>query len=71
MLRSTTGMGPSMEIAAEGLSASSNGAGGIVPSQSARIEVIGVGGGGLLGSLITALVGAIVLLAIIGAIKKS
>ena len=46
MLRSTTGMGPSMEIAAEGLSASSNGAGGIVPSQSARIEVIGVGGGG-------------------------
>jgi cell division protein FtsZ len=46
MLRSTTGMGPSMEIAAEGLSASSNGASGIVPSQSARIEVIGVGGGG-------------------------
>jgi cell division protein FtsZ len=39
-------MGPSMEIAAEGLSASSNGASGIVPSQSARIEVIGVGGGG-------------------------
>jgi cell division protein FtsZ len=35
-----------MEIAAEGLSASSNGASGIVPSQSARIEVIGVGGGG-------------------------
>jgi len=46
MLRSTTGTGPSMEIAAEGLSASSNGASGIVPSQSARIEVIGVGGGG-------------------------
>jgi len=46
MLRSTNGMGPSMEIAAEGLSASSNGASGIVPSQSARIEVIGVGGGG-------------------------
>jgi cell division protein FtsZ len=46
MLRSTTGMGPSMEMAAEGLSASSNGASGIVPSQSARIEVIGVGGGG-------------------------
>ena len=46
MLRSTTGLGPSMEIAAEGLSASSNGASGIVPSQSARIEVIGVGGGG-------------------------
>ena len=46
MLRSTTGIGPSMEIAAEGLSASSNGASGIVPSQSARIEVIGVGGGG-------------------------
>ena len=46
MLLSTTGMGPSMEIAAEGLSASSNGASGIVPSQSARIEVIGVGGGG-------------------------
>ncbi len=36
-----------MEIAPEGLiQASSNGAGGIVPSQSARIEVIGVGGGG-------------------------
>ena len=35
-----------MEIAAEGLSASSNGTSGIVPSQSARIEVIGVGGGG-------------------------
>ncbi|MBV2351540.1 cell division protein FtsZ [Synechococcus sp. HK05] len=35
-----------MEMAAEGLSASSNGASGIVPSQSARIEVIGVGGGG-------------------------
>jgi cell division protein FtsZ len=46
MLLSITGMGPSMEIAAEGLSASSNGASGIVPSQSARIEVIGVGGGG-------------------------
>jgi cell division protein FtsZ len=46
MLRSNIGMGPSMEIAAEGLSASSNGASGIVPSQSARIEVIGVGGGG-------------------------
>ena len=46
MLRSTTGMRPSMEIAAEGLSVSSNGASGIVPSQSARIEVIGVGGGG-------------------------
>ena len=46
MLRSTTGLRPSMEIAAEGLSASSNGASGIVPSQSARIEVIGVGGGG-------------------------
>jgi cell division protein FtsZ len=46
MLLSITGMGPSMEIAAEGLSASSNGATGIVPSQSARIEVIGVGGGG-------------------------
>jgi cell division protein FtsZ len=46
MLRSTTGMGSSMEMAAEGLSASSNGASGIVPSQSARIEVIGVGGGG-------------------------
>ncbi|WP_255117545.1 MULTISPECIES: cell division protein FtsZ [unclassified Synechococcus] len=36
-----------MEIAHEGpIPASSNGAGGIVPSQSARIEVIGVGGGG-------------------------
>jgi cell division protein FtsZ len=46
MLRSPTGMGPSMEMAADGLSASSNGASGIVPSQSARIEVIGVGGGG-------------------------
>jgi cell division protein FtsZ len=46
MLRSITGMGPSMEIAAEGLGASSNGASGIVPSQTARIEVIGVGGGG-------------------------
>jgi cell division protein FtsZ len=46
MLRITTGMGPSMEMAAEGLSANSNGASGIVPSQSARIEVIGVGGGG-------------------------
>ncbi|MFM8976292.1 MAG: cell division protein FtsZ [Vulcanococcus sp.] len=51
MLPSTNGMGPSMEIAPEGLSASPttsttmNG-GGIVPSQSARIEVIGVGGGG-------------------------
>jgi cell division protein FtsZ len=50
MLRSTNGMGPSMEIASEGLSASTtsttmNGT-GIVPSQSARIEVIGVGGGG-------------------------
>jgi len=41
------GFGPSMEIAPEGLSAAtSNGSGGIVPSQSARIEVIGVGGGG-------------------------
>ncbi|MBM5806803.1 MAG: cell division protein FtsZ [Cyanobacteria bacterium M_surface_10_m2_179] len=46
MLRSTTGTGLSMEIAAESRSASSNGASGIVPSQSARIEVIGVGGGG-------------------------
>ena len=47
MLRSMNGMGPSMEIAPEGLShATTNGAGGIVPSQSARIEVIGVGGGG-------------------------
>ena len=36
-----------MEIAPEGLSAvTSNGSAGIVPSQSARIEVIGVGGGG-------------------------
>ncbi len=36
-----------MEIAPEGLSAATtNGSGGIVPSQSARIEVIGVGGGG-------------------------
>ena len=47
MQRSMNGFGPSMEIAPEGLSAaSSNGSGGIVPSQSARIEVIGVGGGG-------------------------
>jgi cell division protein FtsZ len=47
MLRSTNGMGPAMEIAPEGLSAvTSNGSSGIVPSQSARIEVIGVGGGG-------------------------
>jgi len=46
MLRSTNGMGPSMEIAPEGFSATTNGSGGIVPSQSARIEVIGVGGGG-------------------------
>jgi cell division protein FtsZ len=47
MLPSMNGIGPSMEIAPEGLiQASSNGAGGIVPSQSARIEVIGVGGGG-------------------------
>jgi cell division protein FtsZ len=47
MLPSMNGIGPSMEIAPEGLiPASSNGAGGIVPSQSARIEVIGVGGGG-------------------------
>jgi cell division protein FtsZ len=47
MLRSMNGMGPSMEIAPEGLNqATTNGAGGIVPSQSARIEVIGVGGGG-------------------------
>ena len=47
MLRRMNGLGPSMEIAPEGLSAAtSNGAGGIVPSQSARIEVIGVGGGG-------------------------
>ncbi|MFM7652515.1 MAG: cell division protein FtsZ, partial [Vulcanococcus sp.] len=35
-----------MEIAPEGLSAASHGSNGIVPSQSARIEVIGVGGGG-------------------------
>ena len=47
MQRSMNGFGPSMEIAPEGLSAAtSNGSGGIVPSQSARIEVIGVGGGG-------------------------
>ena len=47
MQRSNNGMGPSMEIAPEGLAASSsNGTSGIVPSQSARIEVIGVGGGG-------------------------
>jgi cell division protein FtsZ len=47
MLLSMNGMGPSMEIAPEGLSpATSNGSSGIVPSQSARIEVIGVGGGG-------------------------
>jgi cell division protein FtsZ len=46
MLRSIKGMGPSMETAAESLGANSNGASGIVPSQSARIEVIGVGGGG-------------------------
>jgi cell division protein FtsZ len=47
MLPSMHGIGPSMEIAPEGLiPASSNGASGIVPSQSARIEVIGVGGGG-------------------------
>jgi cell division protein FtsZ len=47
MLRSTNGLGPSMEIASEGLSASTTTNGtGIVPSQSARIEVIGVGGGG-------------------------
>ena len=47
MQRSMIGFGPSMEIAPEGLSAAtSNGSGGIVPSQSARIEVIGVGGGG-------------------------
>ncbi len=47
MQRSTNGFGSSMEIAPEGLSAAtSNGSGGIVPSQSARIEVIGVGGGG-------------------------
>ncbi|MFM2079778.1 MAG: cell division protein FtsZ [Cyanobacteriota bacterium] len=47
MQRSTNGIGLSMEIAPEGLSAAiSNGSSGIVPSQSARIEVIGVGGGG-------------------------
>jgi len=47
MQRSMNGFGSSMEIAPEGLSAAtSNGSGGIVPSQSARIEVIGVGGGG-------------------------
>jgi cell division protein FtsZ len=47
MQRSMIGFGPSMEIAPEGLSAATtNGSGGIVPSQSARIEVIGVGGGG-------------------------
>ena len=47
MLARMNGLGPSMEIAPEGLSAaSSNGSGGIVPSQTARIEVIGVGGGG-------------------------
>ncbi|WP_415399514.1 cell division protein FtsZ [Synechococcus sp. W4D4] len=47
MQRSTNGTAPAMEIAPEGLSAvTSNGSAGIVPSQSARIEVIGVGGGG-------------------------
>jgi cell division protein FtsZ len=47
MQRSNNVMGLSMEIPAEGLAAlTSNGASGIVPSQSARIEVIGVGGGG-------------------------
>jgi len=47
MLHSNTGFGSSMEIAPEGLApASGNGSSGIVPSQSARIEVIGVGGGG-------------------------
>jgi cell division protein FtsZ len=47
MLRSTHSNGLSMEMEAEGLSAhTSNGSSGIVPSQSARIEVIGVGGGG-------------------------
>ena len=40
-------MGPSMEITNEGPhSASVPGGNGIVPSQTARIEVIGVGGGG-------------------------
>ena len=40
-------MGPSMEITNEGpLSARVPGGNGIVPSQTARIEVIGVGGGG-------------------------
>jgi len=40
-------MGPSMEITNEGpYSASVPGGNGIVPSQTARIEVIGVGGGG-------------------------
>jgi cell division protein FtsZ len=47
MQRSNNGMGLSMETAPEGLAAlTSNGSSGIVPSQSARIEVIGVGGGG-------------------------
>ena len=47
MLRSMSGISPSMEIPPEGLgAATSNGSSGIVPSQSARIEVIGVGGGG-------------------------